>query len=98
MIRRGKTTIFMDAKESTTVLDLKKMLQGITKKAPEDLRLYKEEQVHIENVVCTQYGRVVSPGWYLANHFGVMIDWVSAQHKSNPYTKMMSDTIQPYQV
>jgi len=34
----------MDAKESTTVLELKKMLQGITKKSPEDIRLYKEEQ------------------------------------------------------
>jgi len=33
----------MDAKESTTVLELKKMLQGITKKAPEDIRLFKEE-------------------------------------------------------
>lgn len=44
MIRRQKTTIFIDAKESTTVLDLKKMLQGISKKAPEDIRLFKDEQ------------------------------------------------------
>jgi transcription elongation factor B subunit 2 len=44
MIRRGKTTLFMDAKESTTVLELKKMLQGITKKAPEEIRLFREEQ------------------------------------------------------
>ena len=47
MIRRGNTTIFMDAKESTTVLDMKKMLQGITKKAPEDIRLFKEEIVSV---------------------------------------------------
>ena len=45
MIRRAKTTIFMDAKESTTVLELKKMLQGISKKSPEDIRLFKEDQV-----------------------------------------------------
>lgn len=45
MIRRRKTTTFMDAKESTTVLELKKMVQGITKKAPEDMKLYKDDQV-----------------------------------------------------
>jgi len=41
MIRRKKTTIFMDAKESTTVLELKKMIQGIVKKKPEDMKLFK---------------------------------------------------------
>ena len=45
MIRRKKTTIFMDAKESTTVLELKKMVQGIVKKSPDDMKLYKEDQV-----------------------------------------------------
>ena len=45
MIRRRKTTTFIDAKESTTVIELKKMLQGITKKPPEDNRLYKDDQV-----------------------------------------------------
>ena len=48
MIRRAKTTVFMDAKESTTVLELKKMVQGITKRAPEDMKLYKEDQVLLE--------------------------------------------------
>jgi len=42
MIRRHKTTIFLDAKESTTVLELKKMVQGIVKKKPEDMKLFKE--------------------------------------------------------
>ena len=49
MIRRHKTTIFLDAKESTTVLELKKMLQGITKRTPEDIRLFKDEQVKPPN-------------------------------------------------
>ncbi|KAK2175709.1 hypothetical protein NP493_710g01013 [Ridgeia piscesae] len=44
MIRRKKTTVFMDAKESTPVLEMKKMLQGITKKLPEDMRLFKDDQ------------------------------------------------------
>ena len=41
MIRRQKTTIFADAKETTTVFELKKIIEGILKKAPEDQRLYK---------------------------------------------------------
>ena len=40
MIRREKTTIFLDATEETTVSQLKKMLEGIVKKPPEDLKLY----------------------------------------------------------
>ena len=45
MIRRKKTTIFTDAKESTTVYQLKKIVEGITKVAPEDMKLYKDDQV-----------------------------------------------------
>jgi len=44
MVRRKKTSIFLDAKESTTVADLKKMVRGITKKAVEDMKLYKDDQ------------------------------------------------------
>lgn len=40
MIRREKSTVFLDATEETTVLQLKKMLEGIVKKPPEDLKLY----------------------------------------------------------
>nr|XP_039272466.1 elongin-B-like [Styela clava] len=43
-IRRQKTTIFTDAKESTTVLELKKIIGGILKVSPEDQMLYKEDQ------------------------------------------------------
>ncbi|XP_062331456.1 elongin-B-like [Osmerus eperlanus] len=45
MIRRGKTTIFTDAKESTTVYELKRIVEGILKRAPEDQRLFKDDQV-----------------------------------------------------
>ena len=45
MIRRQKTTIFMDAKESTMVLELKKMLQGITKQGADDMKLFKDDVV-----------------------------------------------------
>ncbi len=40
MIRREKITIFLDATEETKVIDLKKKLEGITKKSPEDQKLY----------------------------------------------------------
>lgn len=45
MVRREKTTIFLDCKEATTVYELKKMVEGITKKAPDDQRLYKDDQI-----------------------------------------------------
>ncbi|XP_071943942.1 elongin-B-like [Antedon mediterranea] len=40
-VRRKKTTIFLDAKESNTVYDLKQMIEGITKRSPEDQKLFK---------------------------------------------------------
>ncbi|XP_012680083.1 elongin-B [Clupea harengus] len=43
MIRRHKTTIFTDAKESTTVYELKRIVEGILKRAPEEQRLYKDD-------------------------------------------------------
>lgn len=45
MVRRKKTTIFLDAKENTTVFDLKKMVEGITKVPPENQELYKDDEV-----------------------------------------------------
>ena len=41
MIRREKTTIYLDVTEETKVYKLKQMLHGIVKKAPEDQKLYK---------------------------------------------------------
>lgn len=40
MIRREKSTIFLDATEEVKVIDLKKKLEGIVKKIPEDQKLY----------------------------------------------------------
>ena len=45
MIRRKKTTIFLDAKENTKVSDLKRMIEGITKKPPPEQRLYNKDDV-----------------------------------------------------
>ena len=49
MVRRSKTSMFLDCKEGTTVLDVKKMIEGILKRAPEDQRLFKAEQVLDDN-------------------------------------------------
>jgi len=57
MVRRKKSTIFLDAKETTTVLDLKKMIEGITKKAPSDQQLYnKEDTVMDDEKSLNDYG------------------------------------------
>jgi len=46
MIRRHKTTtIFTDAKESSTVFKLKCIVEGIIKQPPEEQRLYKDDQL-----------------------------------------------------
>jgi len=42
MVCRKKTTIFLDAKEDTLVLELKKMITGITKVKPSNQRLFKD--------------------------------------------------------
>lgn len=49
MIRRKKTTIFTDAKDSTSVLELKKMIEGIMKIAPKDQRLFNKDNVLMED-------------------------------------------------
>jgi len=57
MVRRKKTTIFLDAKESTTVLELKKMIEGITKKSPSEQQLYKDtDAVMDEEKSLADYG------------------------------------------
>lgn len=49
MVRRKKLTIFTDAKETTTVLQLKKMIQGITKFAPENQQLFNKDSIEMED-------------------------------------------------
>ena len=57
MIRRQKTTIFTDAKENTTILELKKMIQGILQVPPEDQRLTDEtgKEVYLDDKVLSDY-------------------------------------------
>jgi hypothetical protein len=49
MVRREKLTIFLEAFENTKVIDILIMLQCIVKKAAEDMRLMKENQVYNSN-------------------------------------------------
>ncbi|KAK7475671.1 hypothetical protein BaRGS_00033097 [Batillaria attramentaria] len=43
MIRRKQCTIFTDAKESATLYEVKKIIEGILKIIPENQKLYKDE-------------------------------------------------------
>lgn len=45
MVRRQKTTVFLDTKENATVADVKKMLSGIIKRSPEDQKLSYDKQI-----------------------------------------------------
>lgn len=57
MIRRKKTTIFTDAKDTTTVHELKKMIEGILKIPPKDQRLYsKDNTVMDDDKQLQEYG------------------------------------------
>jgi len=49
MIRRKKSTFFLDAKDNTTVLELKRMIEGITKKSPTDQRLFNKDDTIMED-------------------------------------------------
>ena len=50
-IRRQKTTIFTDLKESNTIQELKKVIQGILKIAPEDQVLYDGTTDQVSTVI-----------------------------------------------
>ena len=64
MVRRKKTTIFLDAKESTTVLELKKMIEGITKKAPSEQQLYNKEDTGGHTVMVRLYATLPGRGYH----------------------------------
>lgn len=63
MVRRHKTTIFLDTRENATVADVKKMLAGIIKRPPEDQKLCYEKQILDEREELRHYfqGRAQSP-------------------------------------
>lgn len=56
MVRHKKTTVFLDAKETTSVYDLKQMIEGITKVPPNNQRLFKDDQVMDDNKSLGDYG------------------------------------------
>ncbi|XP_013794033.1 elongin-B-like [Limulus polyphemus] len=56
MVRRKKITIFIDAKETTPVLELKRMIEGITKISPENQKLFYEDQIMEDKNTLADYG------------------------------------------
>ncbi|XP_032768789.1 elongin-B-like [Rattus rattus] len=44
-IEHRKTSFFTEAKESTTVLELKRIVQGFVKRPPKDQLLFKDDQL-----------------------------------------------------
>ena len=56
MVRRKKTTIFLDAKETTPVLEIKKMISGITKVAVENQKLYYNIDLMEDHKCLNDYG------------------------------------------
>lgn len=57
MIRRKKLTIFTDCKDSTTVFELKKMIEGILKISPENQQLYyKDNEIMDDYRILQDYG------------------------------------------
>lgn len=49
MIRRKKLTIFTDAKDTTSVLELKKIIEGILKVPPLNQQLYNKDNVLMDD-------------------------------------------------
>ncbi|CAH0553461.1 unnamed protein product [Brassicogethes aeneus] len=49
MVRRKKLTIFTDAKDTTTVLELKKIIEGILKVPPQNQQLYNKDNTIMED-------------------------------------------------
>ena len=58
MVRRKNLTIFLDGKVSTTILQIKQMIHGITKKSPEEqqLILHKDNKTLEDNKSLGDYG------------------------------------------
>ena len=48
-IRRKKTTIFIDSKETATVHEFKKALSVLAKKDADDIRIYKEDNTPLDD-------------------------------------------------
>lgn len=55
MVRRRNQTIFTDAKDSSTVKELKHIIEGILKIPIQDQRLYKENQIMADDKFLQEY-------------------------------------------
>lgn len=56
MIRRKKQTIFTNCKDTTSVLELKKMIEGIIKHPPEHMKLVRDGTEMEDNNILQKYG------------------------------------------
>ncbi|XP_059153326.1 elongin-B-like [Physella acuta] len=59
LILHKKTTIFTDAKEDTKMGEVEKIIEGILKVPPDQMRLYKDDTINIiadENKLLSEYG------------------------------------------
>ncbi|XP_060054907.1 elongin-B-like [Erinaceus europaeus] len=56
MIQRKKTTIFTDAKENSTVFELKRVIEGIRKQPPREQKLFKNGQLHEDSMTLLECG------------------------------------------
>jgi len=56
MVRRKKCTVFTDAKETTSVYELKKIVEGITKISPENQKLFKDDGEMLDSKCLGDYG------------------------------------------
>ncbi|XP_037059321.1 elongin-B-like [Peromyscus leucopus] len=63
MIRRHKTTIFTEAKETSTVFQLKRVVQGILQRPPEEQRLYKDDQLLDDRKTLGECGFTSQTAW-----------------------------------
>ena len=55
-IRRKKTTIFIDSKESATLLEFKKSLAVLAKKSADEIKIYKDETLLEDNKTLKDQG------------------------------------------
>ncbi|XP_046909029.2 transcription elongation factor elongin B [Dermatophagoides farinae] len=60
MVRRQTTTIFLDCKEVTPIIELKKMIEGITKILAKDQMLIKDDQPMDDHKTVAEYNLTVT--------------------------------------
>ena len=56
IIRRQRTSILMEAKQSTSVYQLKRMVEGIVKRGPEEQQLYNGRNKMDDSKTLKDYG------------------------------------------